>query len=382
VKRKLRIIVNAIPAAVPVTGIGRYVLELYAAIQALAGDELEIAYYDGRGLSPRPPKAPADVRGLSLAAKVYWSLPGALALPIRLGQHGLRERRFARLSRGADIYHEAAYFPFRPAPGVRIVQTVQDLSLQFHPEWHPAERVAFSRRHFGDRLRWASRILCISAFTREELVRFDPGVAGRIAVTPLGVSPAFRPAGVDERRRVRARYGLPPEYLLFVGSGDPRKNTRLLGELAAGGRLPCPVVCVGWGGWLAPGSHGRVLNLGYVPNADLPALYSEAAAFVFPSLYEGFGLPVLEAMACGCPVVVPRAHSMPELVGDAGLYYGDPADADGLAACLATIAGDAAVRRALSEAGIRRAGLFDWERTARLTLAAFEESLASPPGTG
>lgn len=376
--RKLRIVVNAIPAAVPVTGIGRYVLELYAAIEELAAGELEILYYDGRSLLPRPPKGPANVRGMSLVGKAYWSLPARAALPIRLGLHGLRERGFRRLSQGADLYHEAAYFPFRAAPGVRVVQTVQDLSLQFHPEWHPAERVAFSNRHFGDRLRWASRILCISEFTREELVRFAPAVAGRVAVTPLGASPAFRPASAGERRRVRERYGLPPDYLLFVGSGDPRKNTRVLGELAARGRLPCPVVCVGWQGWHAQGGDGRVLDLGYVPNDDLPALYSEAVAFVFPSFYEGFGLPVLEAMACGCPVVVPRAHSMPELVGEAGLYYGAPADVEGLAGCLARVASDKAERLRLVEAGTRRAALFEWKRTARLTLDAFEEALRAP----
>lgn len=376
--RRLRVVVNAIPAAVPVTGIGRYVLELYAAIEALAGGELEILYYDGRSLSPRPPRGPADVRGLSLAGKVYWSLPARVALPIRLALHGLRERSFRRLSEGADIYHEAAFFPFRAAAGVRIVQTVQDLSLQFHPEWHPAERVAFSRRHFGDRLKWASRILCISEFTREELLRFDASVAGRVAVTPLGVSAAFRPAGAPERERVRARYGLPREYLLFVGSGDPRKNTKALAELAARSGLPCPVVCVGWGGWVAPGAHGRVLDLGYVPNEDLPALYGEALAFVFPSHYEGFGLPVLEAMACGCPVVVPRAHSMPELVGDAGLYYGESGDVEALGRALARLAGDEGERRRLAQEGIRRAALFDWQRTARLTLAAFEAALGSP----
>lgn len=376
--RRLRVVVNAIPAAVPVTGIGRYVLELYAAIEELAAGELEILYYDGRSLLPRPPRGPSDVKGLSLVGKAYWSLPARVALPIRLGLHGLRERSFRRLSEGADLYHEAAYFPFRAAPGVRVVQTVQDLSLQFHPEWHPAERVAFSRRHFGERLKWASRILCISEFTRGELLRFDPGVAGRVAVTPLGASAAFRPAPGEDRRRVRSRYGLPERYLLFVGSGDPRKNTRALAELAATGRLPCPVVCVGWTGWHAPGGRSHVRDLGYVPNEDLPALYGEALAFVFPSHYEGFGLPVLEAMACGCPVVVPRAHSMPELVGEAGAYYGESADVEGLARALARVAGDEGERRRLAQAGAARAALFGWRRTAELTLAAFEAALAAP----
>ncbi len=181
---------NAIPAANPITGIGRYVLELYAAMREVAGEELDIRFFDGRSISPLPPAGPADVRRFSRLGKLFWSLPTAVSLPIRLALHHARERIFSRLSEGMDVYHEAAFFPFRPAQGVRIVQTVQDLSLQFHPEWHPAERVAYSSRYFRERLKWASRILCISEFTRDQLLRFDPSVAERTSVSLLGVSPA------------------------------------------------------------------------------------------------------------------------------------------------------------------------------------------------
>jgi len=375
--RKLKVVVNAIPATNPVTGIGRYVLELYAAIAQIGGAEVEIAYFDGANASREPPRPPASLKGFSLLGRVYWSLPLALSLPIRLAVHRRREATFVRESAGADVYHETAFFPFRAAAGVRTVQTIQDLSVQFHPQWHPRERVAYTMRYFRERLAWASEILCISEFTRRELARFDAAAAARATLTHLAADARFHPAEASDIERVRARYALPPRYLFFVGSGDPRKNARALAEVVARGKVGCDIVCAGWEGWLAaPSPHVRML--GYVPDEDLPALYSAATAFVFPSLYEGFGLPVVEAMACGCAVVVPRAHSMPELVGDAGAYYGAPDDIDGLERTLVAIAGDAARREALAAAGIERARRFDWRDTARRTLDAFERAASTP----
>ena len=378
VDRKLKVIVNAIPATNPVTGIGRYVLELYAAIAEIGGADVELKYFDGATVSSEPPKPPANLAGFSRLGRIYWSLPLAVSLPIRLALHRRREAIFARASAGADVYHETAFFPFRAARGVAIVQTVQDLSVQFHPEWHPRERVAYTMRHFRERLAWACEILCISEFTLSELARFDPGAAARASVTHLAADARFHPADDAQIRRVRARYALPQRYIFFVGSGDPRKNADALAQVVARGKVGRDIVCAGWEGWLARDSAAKVRMLGYVPDEDLPALYTAATAFVFPSFYEGFGLPVLEAMACGCPVVVPRAHSMPELVAESGAYYGAPDDIAGLERTLAEIVQDEARRSRLAAAGLARARLFDWRDTARRTLAAFERAASAP----
>ena len=372
--RKLKVIVNAIPAANPVTGIGRYVLQLYASIAEIAAGEVDVQYFDGHALSPRPPRPPADLRRFSRLGSLFWKLPVRLSLAVRLAMHWRRESVFRRVSAGADVYHETAFFPFRPASGVRIVQTVCDLSLQFHPEWHPAERVEYARRYFADRLEWASRILCISEFTRSELLRFDPRTEARISISHLGVDSRFRPVSAEAREEIRRRHRLPDRYVLFVGSGDPRKNSRALGEIVARGGLPCEVVCVGWSGWLAGEPQRGVRMLGYLPDEDLPALYGAASAFVFPSLYEGFGLPVLEAMACGCPVVVPRAHSMPELVGGAGAYYGAADDTGALERTLIGLLADTDARNRFSALGLERSRRFDWAETARVTLEALAKA--------
>lgn len=373
--RPLRIVVNAIPAANAVTGIGRYVIELYAAVRELAHREVEVRHFDGHALLEEPPSGPRNLRRYSALGDLYWRLPVALALPIRLAMHRRRERLFRRLSSGFDIYHETAFFPFEPAAGVRVVQTIHDLSLQLHPEWHPAERVAYARRYFEPRLAWVSRTLCVSEFTKGELAAYHPAAAERATVTPLAASSLFHVVSEEERADVRRRHALPESYVLFVGSGDPRKNMRMLEQLASRGRVPSEIVCAGWSGWAPAGKAGTVRSIGYVPDRDLPGLFNGAAAFVFPSLYEGFGLPVLEAMACGCPVVVPRAHAMPEVAGEAGAYYGAPDDLEGLESTLQRLVASVAERTRHANLGLEQARRFDWRETARRTLDSFEKAL-------
>ncbi len=370
--RKLRVIVNAIPAANPITGIGRYVLELYKAMEEAGGGELDIGYFDGRVVRPSPPSGPTNIRAFSVLGAAFWRLPVNVALAIRLTQLRLREGKFVSLSRAYDVYHETAFFPFRSDVRGGVLQTIHDLSVQFHPEWHPAERVAFADRHFRQRLAWADELLTVSEFTREELSRFDATLRSRTTVTPLGVSNFSAP---DKTRveTIKQQLELPDDYLLFVGSGDPRKNTRFVVDLIERERITLPLVIVGWSGWLPTRQSSKVRVLGYVDDSLLPGLYAGAAALLFPSLYEGFGLPVLEAMACGTAVIIPRAHSMPEVAGPAG-YYFSPGDTASVENAVERVVSDKEERDSRISIGYKRAKEFTWRRTAELTLAALERA--------
>ncbi|MBC7224691.1 MAG: glycosyltransferase family 4 protein, partial [Anaerolineae bacterium] len=267
----------------------------------------------------------------------------------------------------------------------RTVVTVHDLAPLGAPE--PGGRWGVSARLWRWSLRGAckaARLIADSAFTREELLRWTDYPPGRIVVIPCGVAPAFRPLEDEGNLRpVRERYGLPEgRLLLHVGHGARRKN--LAGLLQALARVvqaagDVHLVQVGARPGQAEetlvarlGLQGRVRWLGTVPGQDLPALYNLADCFVFPSLYEGFGLPVLEAMACGTPVVCSHLASLPEVAGDAALLV-DPRDPAALAQAVLQVLEDAALRQGLREAGLRRAGAFTWACTAAATANVYRE---------
>lgn len=367
----MRIVVNALPLVNVRTGIGRYVDMLYRELAQRPG--IEIAYFDGARLHKEIPGGTASTGGLSLLAKAFWRLPSPLAARIRKLLHALCERRFRRLCQGFDIYHETALLPFRTPPGIKTVLTVHDLGLLRHPQWHPAERTRFFGPRLKERLPQVDGFLAVSEFTRREmgeLLGIDPG---RVAVSRLGIDlNSFSRPAPDQIRSVRERYSLPERYFLFVGSGDPRKNVHLVRQaLRLAPELP-PLAIAGWSGWdNAPTADGRELRLGYVDDADLPALYAGALAFVYPSLYEGFGLPILEAMACGCPVVTTGLASLPEVAGDAALYLDDPTNPAALASLLRRLDADPDLRRGLGEAGLAQVSKFPWRGTADTTMRLF-----------
>ena len=369
--RKLRVIVNAVPLATVNTGIGRYLRCLYAALERLYGDRLEVGYFDGRSVSARPPQPPENLAARSRWTNMLWKLPPTLALGVRLARHWQREAAFWRAARGYDVYHEAAFFPFRVPRGVATVFTVHDLSLLTFPGHHPAERVRYFRLFFFRRLRTVSRFMAVSRFTKDEMTRLLGIAPQRIRVTWNAHEPAvFHP--VDAVLPA----GVPERYFLFVGTNDPRKNLHVIPRALACSGLDVPLVTAGWAGWSRERMEGTPpVELGYADDATLAALYSKALALVYPSLYEGFGLPVLEAMACGCPVVTSRLSSLPEVAGEVGAYLEDPSDAAAMGRLLGEVAGDAALRREMGRRGIARAGLFSWEETARRTFAEFEKSL-------
>ncbi|HIJ66566.1 MAG TPA: glycosyltransferase family 4 protein, partial [Candidatus Hydrogenedentes bacterium] len=206
-----------------------------------------------------------------------------------------------------------------------------------------------------------------------------------VDVIPLGVGEDLQPAPDETQARIRAKYNLPKSFFLFLGTIEPRKNILRLvqawSQIAEG--CPYDLVVAGRAGWktrpilraMAQAPHARRIHgLGFVDEADLPALLSSATVFVWPSLCEGFGLPPLEAMACGTPVLTANASSLPETVGDAALQV-DPTDVDAIAHGMQRLANDANLRAALVAKGLERAATFTWRRTAERTIETYYKVL-------
>lgn len=362
------VIVNALPMTVVGTGIGRCLRGLAG---ALAVDPCGVrpVWFTGRGVSPVPPE-PGPPGWMERVGRLLWRMPWPVAYGARLVRHVLAERGFAGASRGFDVYHEAGYFPFDSGAS-RTVLTMHDLSLLLHPEFHPKERVRYFNRYFPDRLERAHGFCAVSEFTRREMIahlKLDPA---RIRVTPLGVDPGlFNDRDDPEARTLLDRAGLPDRYALFVGTGDPRKNAGLASAALARTRSRLPLVTVGWAGWCDFPAPAAV-HMGYVSDRLLAQLYRSAELLVMPSRYEGFGLPVIEAMACGCPAAVADAGALPETGGEAALVVPDVRDAAGFAACLDRIVERPDERARLRGLGLARARLFTWARTAKATAAAW-----------
>jgi glycosyltransferase involved in cell wall biosynthesis len=283
-----------------------------------------------------------------------------------------------------------------PLRRVKSVFTFHDAIYALFPKYHlPMNRIYLGLM-MPRFLRRANAIITISECSRRDAVRLYGIAADRFHVIYEGVDPRFQPVGQPERlQEVRRRYGLPAEYLLAVGTIEPRKNLSVLLDAflavrARSGRQGLRLVIVGKKGWLFQEFFRRLAELGlddgkqvvfpgYVANEDLPAVYGGAACFVFPSIYEGFGLPVLEAMASGAPVVCSNTSSLPEVAGDAALMV-QPDDAGGFAGAVERILADDDLRGELRARGLRRAAEFTWERTARQTMDVYAGVLGAGAG--
>jgi len=374
VSRPLKVIVNAVPLTGVNTGIGRYLRCLYDHIERAYGSEVSIGYFDGRRVLERMPDPAASVAGRSRLTRLLWKLPPLAGLAVRLAVHAKREWAFYQAAKGYDVYHEAAFFPFLAPKGVKTVFTVHDLSLIRYPQHHPRERVLYFNLFFKRRLRQVSRFLAVSEFTRREMTEvlgIDPALIGLTynAIDPQQFHP--RPGGT----RIP---GLAPgePYFLFLGTNDPRKNPQVIPKALAASKLDVPLVLAGWSGWSREdATAGRVVELGYVPEESLAGLYSGALALIYPSLYEGFGLPVLEAMSCGCPVITANAASLPEVGGDACLYLNDPSDPQEMARAMIRAASDASLRADMHSKGLVQATRFSWTTSAREAMNAFSRTV-------
>ncbi|MBN1639933.1 MAG: glycosyltransferase family 4 protein [Anaerolineae bacterium] len=281
-----------------------------------------------------------------------------------------------------DLFHSPD-FTLPPVQGrTRTLVTVHDLSFLHLPDCFQPSLLEYLVAHVPRAVARAHCVIADSESTRRDLVDAYGVPPGRVVVIYPAVEPRFRP--LDDQpalARVRERYQLPQRFILSLGTIQPRKNyTGLIEAFARLGDPELSLVIVGGRGWLyddvfaAVREHRleeRVCFPGYVADEDVPALYNLASVFALPSLYEGFGIPPLEAMACGTPVVVANNSSLPEVVGDAGLLV-ETRDTEALADALDRLLRDAALRRALTAAGLVRARAFTWRRSAEQLLATYE----------
>jgi glycosyltransferase involved in cell wall biosynthesis len=295
-------------------------------------------------------------------------------LPFLLWQQTARLRRIQ-----PDWYISTFFLP--PIIACRTAVLVHDLSFRAHPDYFPRSISLYMRLLTGLAVRRADAVIALSEFTRREVGRFYPAAAAKTAVVHPGVGPEFMPeADAAADAEILAALGVIQPYLLAVGNIHPRKNLgRLLDaweRLRHAGRDVPPMVWVGQRHWesnpLLDRARAASVHLpGFVPPPSLPALYRCAQALAYPSLYEGFGLPPLEAMACGTPVLVAGTTSLPEAVGDAAVMV-DPTDVTSLAEGLARVLFDADLRHQLRARGLARTATFRWTGTAERLLKVLD----------
>lgn len=383
----MRVVMNGLAALKPKTGVGHYVAHLHRQLARQFPDSAFALYPGGRlaGLVERSQRFLARGGGAAAGRPPAWRRLAGLG--VHAAKHAGKVAAGVHFARrchalGYELYHEPNFIPF--AADLPTVVTVHDLSVLLHPEWHPADRVKHHERHFPAAVRRAAHVVVVSEQVRAELIR-ETGIGpDKVTAVHNGVGPEFRPLSKGEVDSCRARLGLPRRYFLCVGTVEPRKNIltvlRAFAALPPGMRAACPLVLAGPWGWKSDAEReffeatarpAGARHLGYVPAADLPAVYNGAAALLYPSVYEGFGLPPVEMLACGGTVVCSReAAAVMEVVGRHGLYL-PAADVDGWRDALRQLADGAAG----PPGGVEHAARFGWDRAARETFAVYEAAL-------
>jgi glycosyltransferase involved in cell wall biosynthesis len=391
----IRVILNANAAAGARTGVGHYTAELIDRLQRDPGLSLTLCppkvLYNLREKWDRPKPAalgtaPAMARATrgSLKRRIKQSVTGQL----RSGYNGLMSlyARWNFRPGKYDLYHEPNFFPLPST--IPVVLTVHDLSVVTHPEWHPADRVRFYEKHFFPKLGQVAQFLTVSEAARDEIIRVLNVAPQRVTRTYNGIRNHLRPLPREEIAPVLARLGLPPQYLLHVGTVEPRKNLPMLMKaycaLPDDVRARCPLVLAGKWGWRVEEAieyyettarHRHVVQLGYVADDDLAALYNGARALVFPTFYEGFGMPAAEMLACGGAVLASTNAAVAEVVADVGTTI-DPHDESAWHRAMARIITDDDWQRMLCRGSIERAGRFTWEDCAADTAIAYRKALS------
>lgn len=378
----LRIAFNGSALLSPLTGVGQYAKSL--AEQLALDEQIELHFLYAAAWS-------REIRGQPIRqiGKIKELVKKVVPRAYRVSR-ALQNWRFGAGVRQLrpDLYHEPNFLPFH-FDGPTVI-TAHDLSWIRFPETHPAERVEVMNRLFPSALERANHILTDAEYVRQEIVKEFGVPADKITSVPLGARSVFHPRPEAECLQVLTEWDLRyREYVLCVGTLEPRKNLELVirayASMPPEFRKRYPLVIVGMKGWLTSRlesvmqplvASGELRPLGFTSDEALASLYAGAMALVYPSLYEGFGLPPLEAMASATPVIVSDRSTLPEVVGEAGIAI-DAEDEAGLRASLQRLDEDNAFWQAKAAASLERSSLFSWSRCAQETLAVYRKVLAS-----
>jgi len=376
----MRVGINAIALLSSLTGIGQYTKNLIG--ELAHEDDIELHLFYARSWSRRLRETPLrDIERWKRLFKRYMPHPYLVSRAAQQVVFGAGSRL-----RGLDLYHDPNFLAYRFA-GPTII-TVHDLSWIRYPQTHPPERVAALNDLFPKSLERAHHVITDAEFVRQEVIDMFGLEPARITAIPLGTRAEFHPRERHECQPTLDKHRLGwRRYLLSVGTLEPRKNLRLVldaySQLPADLRERYPLVLVGMRGWGSPQFESSLKPLlqsdsvrvaGYVSDRELSTLYAAARVLVYPSLYEGFGLPPLEAMASGTPVIVSNSSTLPEVVGDAGLII-DPHDATALRDNMRLLIEDDTAWQHYRARGLERASRFSWRRCAQLTADIYRRTV-------
>lgn len=373
------IFINTSPLIAPRTGIGNYTFQI--ASRLLAVPDLKITFFDGHYTSKLPETTPQILKGRqNPVLTTLKRFPSFYNLVKKLRNSALA---YTLRNRSFDLYFEPDFIPL-PITYKYLIITLHDFSFHLHKEWHPKARTLYFQKHFWKHLTRANHFIFISDFIRKQAIEEFGLDTTKCTTIHCGVNHnLFRPMTTQELEGIKQRYHLHEPFILFTGSVEPRKNIQNLLKaylsLPYSLRKEVKLLLIGFSGWrneeimhTVQANAQDIRYLGYVPENDLAGLYNLAELFVYPSFYEGFGLPPLEAMACGTPVIVSNTSAMPEVCGEAALYV-TPEDSDQIASAILALLSDQSLRNELSNAGKARARLFSWDKAAEQHLMLFHK---------
>ena len=372
----MKVGLNATSLLSPLTGIGQYTYQLAKGLEKFEDLELSMFYANGWSTEVRD-KPIKQIRNIKLLIKKF--IPKTYEISRMIHQSYFNERSFDKVK---GIYHEPNFLAFDYAGP--LVLTVHDLSWIHYPEMHPADRVRNMNKHFQKSMERASMIITDSQAIKDEIIEMFGVADTRIKSIPLGVESLFRPLTLEESMPVLQQHGLSyQKYILAVGTLEPRKNlsSALLAymQLPADIRKHYPLVLVGMKGWhtssletqMAPMvAAGEIRQLGYLAREDLAVIIAGALTLVYPSIYEGFGLPPLEAMTCGVPVIASNVSSLPEVVGHSGLLV-NPHDIDDIAKAMQTMINAPDIRAMSAQKALDRSAEFSWDSCVDQTMSIY-----------